>query len=210
MDQRSDEIKQDIEETRASLDEKLSMLETKARETFDLEHQITARPLLALGASIAAGFVLGSLGGGSSTSNASGRGGSSSYGSSKSDQMLSQFDDEINILQSAAVAMVTGFLRDSIQEYVPALGNQFKQAAQQGWREGGEDGEWEQSSAPNTSFSRDSVERQTNYDEIPSVQNRFGNSSPVATGGSEYYDVAATRAESADPGDVRDVKRYTQ
>jgi hypothetical protein len=35
MDQRSDHIREDIESTRASLDEKLDSLETKARQAFD-------------------------------------------------------------------------------------------------------------------------------------------------------------------------------
>ena len=64
MDQRSDDIRQDIESTRAALDEKLDTLESKARETFDLKHQVAERPWMALGAAVAAGYVLGTLGGG--------------------------------------------------------------------------------------------------------------------------------------------------
>ncbi|HEX5690352.1 MAG TPA: hypothetical protein VFX76_10145, partial [Roseiflexaceae bacterium] len=64
MDQRSDDIRQNIESTRASLDEKLDSLESKARETFDLKHQVSERPWMALGAAVAAGLVVGSLGGG--------------------------------------------------------------------------------------------------------------------------------------------------
>src|SRR5919199_5805900 len=63
MDQRSDYIRQDIESTRASLDDKLDTLETKARQTFDLKYQVAERPWMALGAAVAAGFVVGSLGG---------------------------------------------------------------------------------------------------------------------------------------------------
>ena len=57
MDQRSDHIREDIESTRASLDEKLDSLETKARQAFDLNHQVSERPWMALGAAVAAGFV---------------------------------------------------------------------------------------------------------------------------------------------------------
>src|SRR3712207_1169254 len=63
MDQGSDYIRQDIESTRASLDEKLDTLETKARQTFDLKYQVSERPWMMLGAAVAAGYVLGSLGG---------------------------------------------------------------------------------------------------------------------------------------------------
>src|SRR5690349_16204325 len=63
MDQRSDYLRQDIESTRAALDEKLDSLETKARQAFDLKHQVAERPWMSLGAAVAAGFVLGSLGG---------------------------------------------------------------------------------------------------------------------------------------------------
>lgn len=64
MDQRSDYIRQDIAATRAALDDKLDTLETKAREAFDLKHQVAERPWMMLGAALATGYVLGSLGGG--------------------------------------------------------------------------------------------------------------------------------------------------
>ena len=64
MDQRSDYIRQDIEETRAALDEKLDALETRAREAFDIKHRLAERPWMMLGAALATGYVLGSLGGG--------------------------------------------------------------------------------------------------------------------------------------------------
>ena len=60
MDQRTDDIRQNIESTRDALDEKLDALETRARETFDIRHQVAERPWMALGAAMAAGFVLGS------------------------------------------------------------------------------------------------------------------------------------------------------
>jgi len=164
MDQRSDHIRQDIESTRASLDEKLDSLETKARQAFDLKHQIAERPWMMLGAAVATGYVLGSLGGESGQSwqsqPASATGGYTQYGStsdtngytqygstssspsysssqssssSKTDSLLSQFDDEISMLKVAGVNMLTNFLRDTIKEYVPALGQQIdKQLGQTG------------------------------------------------------------------------------
>jgi len=145
MDQGSDYIRQDIESTRASLDEKLDSLETKARQAFDLNYHVGERPWMMLGAAVAAGYVLGSLGGESdqkpsygqssfSTTDYSQRASSpsspstsSSHSSlsSKADGLLSQLDDEINMLKVAGVNMLTNFLRDTIKEYVPALGHEL-------------------------------------------------------------------------------------
>jgi hypothetical protein len=68
---RSETIRRDIESTRASLDEKLGALQnrvrdvqTKAKQAFDLNHQIAAHPWTMFGASIAAGFGLGLVVGG--------------------------------------------------------------------------------------------------------------------------------------------------
>jgi len=144
MDQRSDNIRQDIESTRASLDEKLDSLETKARQAFDLNYHVGERPWMMLGAAVAAGYVLGSLGGESDQQRWHGQPASTTdytqhtsspasttYGSShsslstKADGLLSQFDDEINMLKVAGVNMLTNFLRDTIKEYVPALGHEL-------------------------------------------------------------------------------------
>src|SRR5215471_17890484 len=64
MDQRSDDIRQGIESTRAALDDKLDTLETKARQAFDMKHQVAERPWMMIGAAVATGYALGSLGGG--------------------------------------------------------------------------------------------------------------------------------------------------
>lgn len=71
MDQRSDDIRQGIESTRAALDEKLDTLETKTREIFDLKHHVAERPWTMLGLAVAAGYVLGSMGNGESESTTS-------------------------------------------------------------------------------------------------------------------------------------------
>lgn len=138
MDQRSDHIRQDIESTRASLDEKLDTLETKARQTFDLKHQVAEHPWMTLGAAVAAGYVLGSMGGEDDTQRWHGQPvtttdytrpttqtTTSRYGQSGGDNFLSQFDDEINMLKTAAISTLTGFLRDTVRAYVPAMGQQL-------------------------------------------------------------------------------------
>ena len=139
MDQGSNDIRQTIEDTRESLTEKLDALESKARQTFDLKHQVAERPWLALGAAVATGYVLGSLGGGESegdwsSRSASGYSAPSSYGERgvpaykpHGDSFLSQFDDEIDMLKGAAMTTLTSFIRDALRELVPAMGGQQRQ-----------------------------------------------------------------------------------
>jgi hypothetical protein len=157
MDQRSDDIRQDIESTRASLDEKLDSLETKARQAFDIKHQVAERPWMMVGAAVATGYVLGSMGGETEQRwhgqpytatdynrhaamaddrRDSGSGQSSSRSTANS--FLAQFDDEIDMLKVAAVSMLTNYLRDTIKEFVPALSQQLdKQHSQTDqWRSG--------------------------------------------------------------------------
>ncbi len=170
MAQRSDYIRQDIKSTRASLDEKLDTLETKARQTFDLNHQVSEHPWLMVGAAVAAGYVLGSMGGNDEwydqpmstdynqfsgtprpvehpAMNHSSSPGRSRGSQPQGESLLSQFDDEINMLKSAAVATLTNLLRDSIREYVPALSQQLdRETKQRGLN---------RSTAPNTSMDYD-------------------------------------------------------
>ena len=133
MDQGSDDIRQNIENTRDSLTEKLDALEVRARETFDLKHQVAERPWMALGAAVAAGYMLGSMGGESepryenSAPSASAPGAATQYYQAEArprDSFLSQFDDEIDMLKGAAMATLTSFIRDAIREFIPSLQSQ--------------------------------------------------------------------------------------
>jgi len=158
MDQRSDDIRQDIESTRAALDQKLDTLETKARQTFDLKHQVAERPWMMLGAAVAAGFVLGSMGDDSTEQRWHGQPATttdynqhqvstttSQPAQSHDSGLLSQFDDEIDMLKAAAISTLTSFLHDTIREYVPAMAPQLDQMDRQQGRT--------PSSAPNASFN---------------------------------------------------------
>jgi len=221
MDQRSDYIRQDIESTRAALDEKLDTLETKARQTFDLKHQVAERPWMMLGAAVAAGYVLGSMGGNDrewydrpmstdynqfagtprepelKTVNYSQTGGyptsggrqshtsSSHQSQSSGDSFLSQFDDEIEMLKTAAVATLTNFLRDTLREYVPALGQQLDKESESRNRN------LTPSTAPNASTSTGTTG--TNYEGIPETTSYGSNVvSRDSAQGQPYYPPGST------------------
>jgi hypothetical protein len=192
MDQRSDYIRQDIGSTRAALDEKLDTLEGKAREAFDLKHQVAERPWMALGAAVAAGYVLGSLGGSEPEPRWHGQPMiTSDYTQhavkpagerqepSRGESLLSQFDDEIDMLKTAAVSALTAFLSNTIREYVPAMSQHLDQAA----RERG----LTPSTSPGASMREGTRTGTTNYEGIP--------------GTTSYGSNRVTRgAEHAEPG----------
>jgi hypothetical protein len=195
MDQRSDYIRQDIESTRAALDEKLDTLESKAREAFDLKHQVAERPWMALGAAVAAGYVLGSLGGDEPQQRWHGqpmttgdythytqyaaKPADERHAPSRGDSLLAQFDDEIDMIKGAAVSALTAFLTNTIREYIPAMSQHLEQAA----RERG----LTPSSSPGASMREGTRAGTTNYEGIPETTS-YG-SNRVARG-----------AEHAEPG----------
>lgn len=212
MAQRSDYIRQDIESTRAALEEKLDTLETKARQTFDLNHQVSEHPWLMVGAAVAAGYALGSMGGNDewydqpmttdynqfsgtprSTEYSTNYSSSSSRGRSSQSQgesFFAQFDDEINMLKTAAVTTLTNLLRDSIREYVPALGQQFDQEAK---RRG-----LNRSTAPGASMDYSSTTAATNYEGIPETTSYGSNTvSRQSEQGQPYYPPGSSSASTS-------------
>lgn len=232
MDKRSDDLRQDIEDTRASIDEKIDMLQGKASEAveqtkqlFDVQHQVTERPWVALGLALAAGYVVGNLGGeeesstsGSASYSQSSYGGPSTMDTvkAKSRDFLSQFDDEIDLLKTAAVTVLTQFIRDAAREAVPALGPQIDKLASQFGVSGnsGSGGSGTSSSynsasygssynspstsssagyssstpstSPNNSLDYGTHEGRVNNDAIPQY-NRVGNTPTIPTKDEEEY-----------------------
>lgn len=237
MDKRSDDIRQDIEATRASLDEKIDLLESKAteavdkaKETFDLKHQVAERPWVALGAAVAAGYVLGSLGGESSeeqrwhgqpattvdyNSHAPRDSGPSATSKikEKGADFLSQFDDEIELLKGAAMATLTSFLRDTIRQSVPALGQQLDKA--RGDRGSGASysgvsqpsGGLNRSTATNNSTEVGVNEGRTNQDEMPEW-NRYGTPPPTPTRDESEYFTTYKPSGDQDERSVGESSRY--
>jgi hypothetical protein len=202
MDQGSDHIRQGIESTRAALDEKLDTLETKARETFDLKHQVAERPWMALGAAVAAGFVLGSVGGDGeeqrwhgqpvTTTDYNQHAAYTQAGEPKKssfDSFLEQFDDEIDMLKGAAISALTNFLHDSVRAYIPAMG-QYLDASD---RERGRT----PSTATNASYSTGTGP--AGFDSPPSTSGQSSQLSNTEVGGSApYYPPGSAGVENRD------------
>jgi hypothetical protein len=199
MDQRSDYIRQDIESTRAALDQKLDTLETKAREAFDLKHQVAERPWMMLGAAVATGYVLGSLGGESEsrwhgqpmvTSDYTqhvGQNAGERHERSRGDGLLAQFDDEIDMLKTAAIATLTDFLRNTIREYVPSMGQHLDQAAR--------DRGLTPSTSPGASMRYGTHAGTTNYEGIPETTS-YGSNRVARTSTSVEADMASAYRQS--------------
>lgn len=153
MDTRTEPIKQDIDAIRDSMTEKLRAIETTVkgtvddtqeavRQAFDVNHQVAERPWAALGLAVAAGFVLGSLDGGSSNEyhpmHASAYPEDSMAVRSESfapakpgfmDQIAGEFGDEINMIKSVAVTSLIGIVRDAIRRNAPAMADQIERMA---------------------------------------------------------------------------------
>lgn len=219
MEVSSSDIRDEIDATRESLDAKLNLLESKARETIDVKHQVGERPWLALGAAVAVGFVAGSLGSKDESTPTPYRS-TSSYSpsstanlSQRSNQavgsFMQQFEGEINLLKGAAVAMATDYLRDAVRDYLPAIGNQFKQAVSDGWSTGSTatsatnstssnaarpnmlNGSGKQpTTAPGAAMTGEAAKLGVDTDEIPPTMTRFGKGGGNEQPGTEYYDVA--------------------
>src|SRR5687767_3792971 len=121
MNQRADQFGRNIPSAGAMISEKPGALETKPQQFFDLKHQAAERPWMVFGAAVAAGYVLGSMGGGEEEQRWHGtpatttdytqhtyasqqrRDTSSQTRGSSGSGLISQFDDEINMLKTAAV-----------------------------------------------------------------------------------------------------------
>lgn len=108
MDQRSDELQQDIVATRTALDDKLETLERKVDQMVDPRYQIGQHPWLALGGAIAAGYVLGRV------TYEGGRLGA-----------RTDFDSKIALLKTTLLSALMVLLQESIGAYARNLGRQL-------------------------------------------------------------------------------------
>jgi hypothetical protein len=199
MEQRSSNIRQNTELNRVLRDAPVNVLENQG--SFDLKSQVQQHPWMAFGAAVVAGYVLGSMG-----DDQPHYARTSEYRSASSNKRLfAQFDDEIGMLKTAAIAAGMSYVRSSIKEYAPALGDQLEQRVTEHRRTSGKT----PTSAPNAAFDEDARNRSANYDEIPSVQTRYGAGTGIAHSGSEYYDVAADTTRRHQSGTAENTEDYT-
>jgi hypothetical protein len=112
MAEASDSIRQNIELTRSTLDEKLDRLETKVRETVDVRRRVSEHPWMVVAAAVAAGYVVGSLGDGAA------RNGEQPAPSSR---VTGPARGGLGFLQYAAALALADIVRGVLQEQFPAV-----------------------------------------------------------------------------------------
>ena len=172
MDPTTDAVKADIDATREAMTDKLGQIEDRVKgsvddtvstvkETFDVRHQVAARPWAALGASVMTGFVVGQLTGSpqvrrgakqmadraeerwddvqAAVSRENGKRAAYAPAAPRQpglvDQMVGQLTDqlgdELQVLEAAAVSAIVGLARDWLQTTIPQFGEEFQRARQQ-------------------------------------------------------------------------------
>lgn len=146
MDQRTDDIRQEIDTIRGSMTDKLEAIETKIKgtvedtttnikQTFDLQHQVANNPWKAFGAAVLAGYILGNISDDSpryspdaSRTSYSGSGSPSQpHSPGVLDQLSDSVGTELQTLKSLAVSTLVGLVSDTVKRNVPV----FKDAMEQ-------------------------------------------------------------------------------
>jgi ElaB/YqjD/DUF883 family membrane-anchored ribosome-binding protein len=127
-DHRSVDIRRNIDQTRASLDQKFDLLESKVRgvrtaidEAVDIRHHAARHPWAFVGLSVAAGCAIGSLAAGA-TDRDNGSGPRPGGRVSRLRQAAGQHGrDVIDSVALAAGAAATDLLRQAIRQTMPAF-----------------------------------------------------------------------------------------
>ena len=153
MDQRPDNIRQDVDSIRDSMTDKMMQLEdrikgtvedttTAVKQTLDVKYQVGQRPWSALGVAMLAGYALGTMGdsgprydqhrdyrreGERPTSPTS----ATSQEPGIVDQLMSQFSGEIELVKAAAMASVVDMVRGVIRQNLPGLSEEHTRISAQ-------------------------------------------------------------------------------
>jgi hypothetical protein len=121
MAEASDSIRQNIELTRSTLDEKLDRLETKVRESVDLRRRVSEHPWLVAAAAVAAGYVVGSLGDGAA------RNGDQA---APAPRVTGPARGGLGFLQYAAALAIADIVREVLREQFPGVARYLGQGTE--------------------------------------------------------------------------------
>lgn len=153
----ADQLRQEIEQKREDAAEKIAEIESRVddttqrvKETFDLRHQVEQNPLLALGAAMVGGFVLGGLldrddrPSGAEWRRMQGppadlqhqRGPAGNQGGALSGirhaVKSSGLDDTLSSMTAAVLALVTDKVKDAVNQTMPGFADKFQDARDAG------------------------------------------------------------------------------
>jgi len=108
MTETSEDIRREIEETRADLDERLGKLTAKAEHVVDVRDHLSGRPWVTLATAVATGFMLGRAGRRAEVPEAALA--SSNGGAPR----LASLRPHLEVLVSAATVALAGVVRDAV------------------------------------------------------------------------------------------------
>ena len=107
----TDDIREDIEVTRANLDEKMQQLTVRAHEAVDVRHHVANHPWIALGLATATGFLF-----------AGRRRGTHPPTYPVAPQPILHSRHDLGLLGEAALLLVTSVARSALREKLQAFG----------------------------------------------------------------------------------------
>jgi hypothetical protein len=126
MKHQTDELRQEIQQTREALGECIEQLATRAERAVDIRHQLRAHPWAAAAAAVTVGFLLGQLGNGAPERALFEPEGEPDRRRTDGDaswlHAFSWLNDDLDVLANAAARTAIGFVRDTIRREAPALG----------------------------------------------------------------------------------------
>jgi len=118
MAETTEQLRQDIAETRADLGERIDELAARAEQVVDVRHRVRERPWSSLAVAVALGFVLGHRRRRPETGTPTANGATEANGHRRFGDWLA---GEMDLLATAAGMTVLGLLRDTIREETPTM-----------------------------------------------------------------------------------------
>ena len=150
IDQKRDDAAQKIDELQSQVQgaaQKVTDTAMQVKDSFDIRRQIEERPLLALGAALVGGFLLGGMGGGGGQGQRSSGGnvqrdwesGGASSGAMSGIRRAAQssgLEDTLSHAASALMGSIADRLRDTLDQSFPGFADKLQEATQRGGSSG--------------------------------------------------------------------------